>query len=191
MRYKKIIISIACICFFNCSFGQFNAFIKNFKKCSLPFIAKAETFDMYTSDDPYVISETDFVKYLMMENDTFINIKGSASIGYHKYMAVCKLGVYNDFLGVLYFRYIINEEGNHIQELMLCIFTKKGKLTSAYPISGYYTANNKQFYSTIFSEENIEILFYRLDINDEFTSENVIEKKYLYITKEGLIQSRK
>ena len=188
---KKIIISVLCICFFNCSFGQFNTFIKNFKKCSLPFIVTDVTFDMYHSeDDRYVISEEDCVKYLTMKNDTVINLKEfSAPIGYHKYIAIGKFDVYDNFLGVLYYRYLIDKEENHIQELMLCVFTKKGELMSTYPISGFYMAKNKVFYSTIFSEENIEILFYNLGTYD-FITENVIEKKNLYITKEGFIQNK-
>ena len=185
-----MIINIMYICLLNCSSGQFGTFINNFKNSSLPFAIIASTFDIYQADeDVYVISEADFVKYLMMEGDTFINIKGLAPIGYHKYIAVGKFDVYDNLLGALYFRRINSEKGN-ISELMLCVFTKEGKLISTYPISGYYTAENIQFYSTIFSEENIEILFYRLKINDEFTSENVIEKKNLYITKDGLIQQR-
>ena len=198
MKYKKMIISIVCVCFFNCSFGQFNVFIKNFKKCSLPFVIKDATFDIYQAeDDVYAISEIDFAKYLMMKNDTFINLKEfSAPTGYHKYIAVGKFDLYDNLLSVLYYRYIINEKGNHIQELMLCVFTKKGELISTYPVSGYYTAEKKIFFSTIFSEEDIEISFYKLEISEDrfgisyLISENVIEKRNLYITKEGIIQQK-
>ena len=197
MKYKKIIISIVLTCLFiSCSFGQFEAFINNFTKISLPFIIKEETFDIYHSnDDRYVISEEDFVKYLMMKGDTF-NTKGVAPIGYHKYIAVGKFDLYDNLLSVLYYRYIINEKGNHIQELMLCVFTKKGELISTYPVSGYYTAEKKIFFSTIFSEEDIEISFYKLEISEDrfgisyLISENVIEKRNLYITKEGIIQQK-
>lgn len=198
MRCKVLIISVVCICFCNCSLGQFNTFINNFKECTLPFVVEAATFDIYHSnDDRYVISEKDVVKYLMTEGDTFTNIKESPlKSGYHKYIAVCKFDVYNDFLGVLYFRTINSADGNIILELMLCVFTTKGKLISACPISGYNTAEEKVFYSTIFSEENIEILFYGLElVEDRFgisyqTGEDVIDKKYLYITKEGVIQQK-
>ena len=67
MRYKEIIISIACICFLNCSFGQFKTFIKKFEnrlECSLPFVIGAATFDIYNSeDDVYAIPETEVQKY--------------------------------------------------------------------------------------------------------------------------------
>ena len=192
MRYNKIITGIAFLCLFSssCSFGQFNTFINNFKNCSLPFITTASTFDIYhASYNRYVISETDFAKYLMMEGDTFISIKGSAPIGYHKYIAVGKFDIHNNFLGALYFRTIDTEDGDMILELMLCVFTKEGILLSVYPISGFYKSENIQFYSTIVSEENIEISFYNFETYD-FISENVIEKKYLYITKKGLIQQR-
>ena len=199
MRYKQIVISISCICFLNISFGQFNDFINRFKHCSLPLVIKEETFDIYHSDDDrVVISEEDVVKYLMLESDTFINIKKSSEkTGYHKYIAVCKFDVHNDFWGVLYFRTLNRDDGNKILELMLSVLTKKGKLISTYPISGFYTAENIAFDATIFNAENIEILFYKLETHkDRFgtfylRSENIIEKKYFYITKQGLIQSKK
>ena len=186
------------MCLLNCSFGQFNVFIKKIKKISLPFIAKDDTFDMYHADDDvFVISETDFEKYLMIENDTLVNIKDfSAPIGYHKYIAVGKFDVYDNLLGVLYYRNIINEKGNDIQELMMCVFTKKGELISSYPISGFYTAEKKTFFATIFSEQNIEISFYKLETQEErfgisyLINENVVEKKNLYITQGGLIQQK-
>ena len=185
------------ICLLNCSSGQFDSFINNFKEISLPFTIKGETFDRNSvREDLYVISEEDFVKYLMMEGDTFINVKGSAPIGYHKYTEVGKFDVYDDFLGVLYFRTIDGEDGSKILELMLCVFTKKGELISAYPISGFYTAENITFDSTIFSAENIEISIYKFETHEDrfgtfyLRSENVIEKKNLYITKDGLIQQR-
>ncbi len=187
-----MIVSILLVSSLNYSFGQFNNFVNKFKKCSLPFSVNDETFDMCHSDgDRVVISEENFIKYLAIENDTFLNLKESPleKTGYHKYLAVCKFDVYNDYLGLLYFRRINSDKGNNILELILCIFTKKGKLISTYPISGYYTAENKQFYSTIFNEENIEILFYDLNTYD-FIDENVKEKKHLYITKEGVIKQK-
>ena len=189
MKYKKMIISIIWLCAFNYSFGQFNTFIKNFKKCSLPFVIKEATFDMYQAeDDVYAISEMDFAKYLIMKNDTLINFKEFSELnGYHKYIAVGKFNIYDNFIGVLYYK---------IQELMLCVFTKKGELISTYPISGYYTAENKAFFATIFSEKNIEISFYKLETREDrfgissWINENVIEKKNLYITQEGIIQQK-
>jgi len=148
----------------------------------------------YAEDDRYVISENDFMKYLMMENDTFVNIKGTKVIGTHKYLAVCKFDVYDNFLGVLYYRTVNDENGNLIQELMLSVFTKKGKLISAYPISGFYITKRISFDATIFSAENIEISLYTLEPYEDrwgtwYTrSEDITYKKYLHITKEGLIQ---
>ena len=195
---KKMIISIMCLCLLSCSSGQFDVFINNFKTISLPFLIIDETFDRTAvREDLYVISEEDVVKYLMMENDTFVNIKeSSVRTGYPKYMAVGKFNVYDDFLGVLYFRTIDREDGNIILELMLCVFTKKGKLISTYPISGTYTAEKLKFFSTIFSAENIEISFYQMETHEDrfgiyyTTSEEVFETKNLYISKEGLIQQR-
>jgi hypothetical protein len=166
-------------CLYN-SFGQFNTFIKNFQKCSLPFITNASTFDIYSSENPYIISEKDFITFLMMENDTFMNDKNySLKNDYHKYMAVGKFTIYNNFIGLLYYRNIAGIEMTVSKlELMLCVLDKKGKLISSVPISGANMQEDIEFYSTIHSEDNIEMLY---------STKNKEGKKYFFITKEGLI----
>jgi len=189
MKKAVVVFSITCFSIINFSMGQLNSFISNFKVCVLPFTVNASTFDIYASEEPYVISENDIISYLLMDNDTFVNIKASSLKNpYPKYMAVGRFKIYDELLGILYFRNIISND-NEILELMLCILNKKGKLISTYPISGYCITENKKFYSTIFNENNIEILFYNLDTHD-YINKNIIEKKHIFITKEGMIQEK-
>lgn len=166
-------------------YGQFNVFEKKFVEISLPFKIGESTFDIYASEDPYIISEKEFKTYLMMENDSFLLVKNSLSLDkntYPDYFAVGKFNIYTDYIGLLYYRSYIRNNKIYL-ELILTVFDKKGVLISAIPISKIDAKEDISFYSTIHNGTNINI-----DIFEKDDDGNKINKEKLYqITNNGNI----
>lgn len=182
----KIIINLLILSFLsNYIYGQFNVFEKNFVEISLPFEVGENTFDIYASEDPYIISEKEFKTYLVSKNDSFLLTKNSLSLNkntYPDYFAVGKFNIYNNYIGLLYYRSYIRNDKIY-SELILTVLEKKGVIISAIPISKIDAEENISLYSIIYDGDNINIdIFEKDDDGDKINKE-----RFYQITNDGNI----
>lgn len=163
MRKISFIIVIIIFLANNKSFAQFSKFQSHFNKVTLPFITKANSFDVWASEDPYLISEDEFKTFLLYQGDSFLVVKNSLKLkksGYSDYFSVGKFTLNDNFICLLYYRTFMTNENQFLFELMITVFDQKGNLISSLPISGLNTKNNEVFYCNIEKDKTIIIKYF-------------------------------
>lgn len=151
--------------------AQVSELIAHFNTTKLPFATDIDSFDIWASDDPYIISEREFETYLLQEGDQYLQIRNASKLrnfGYYNYFAVGKFSLSNDIISLLYYRSYGSGENDIFLELILVIFDKNGNLISSLPISGLDTKKSETYYCTIKEDGKTIIVKYYTSPEEEF-----------------------
>jgi len=178
---KTAILFILYLLVINCCAQQipsdFDKFISNFKKCDL--LIEPSKFFLVNEENMQTkhISKNEFDKYLRTAQDNLWKFTNDFD-----YIYGARFIVFDQYIGLFYGRYYMPENiDKQIGEIVLCVFSKEGKMISNIPVGGGY-GDNLTFSSIIHSPLDIEVNYIEYQKNKE--------KKYTKhysITKDGLI----